>query len=402
MIFGKKSIRSLFFYIGFFFILKTGLLAGQTDLLDAYKSGPIHLEQDPEFGKNTDWNSLFYHRFCDLTVAPDGSLFIASSRQHTIFKFDPNGNLVKSFGREGQGPGDFYMPGDLSILDEKLLVVGENASSQRISFFDLEGNFKKVLKTSRPPYSPVALRDGKIAYIIHSYRGDGPSDRKRIESVLIRDINTDQETKVAEFTFNMTSILVGPGSLGFGDATSGEFLIASSHEGNLIVGNSRFPSFDVFSPEGAKISTLQLNMEQIPVTKRLISEYKEYHINQFSQESPISKDQTQDMVKQLKKASWDHMFGEHLPLYREIIVDAEGYLLVFRRTDCLGDCPIFFQVYSPEGKFICETELVEGSFRLAVNPRIRNMCFTSQGLIAMVEVKDAEEFELRVIKVAYQ
>ena len=30
------------------------------------------------------------------------------------------------------------------------------------------------------------------------------------------------------------------------------------------------------------------------------------------------------------------------------------------------------------------------------------MCFTGQGLIAMVEVKDAVEFELRVIRVAYK
>jgi hypothetical protein len=44
------------------------------------------------------------------------------------------------------------------------------------------------------------------------------------------------------------------------------------------------------------------------------------------------------VIKQLKKASWDHMFGEHL----------------------------------------------------------QNMCFTSQGLITMVEVKDVAEFELRV------
>jgi hypothetical protein len=402
MIFGKKSSRSLLFCIGFFFILEAGLMAGQTDLLDAYKSGPIHLEQDTEFGKNTDWNALFYHRFCDLTVAPDGSIFIASSRQHKIFKFDPEGNLIKSFGQEGKGPGDFYMPGDLSVLDKKFLVVGEYAGSQRVSFFDLEGNFKKVLKTSRPPYNPVALRDGKIAYIVHKYRGEGPRNRKQIESVVIRDINSEEEIKVVEFTFNSDSILVGQGSLGFGDDPSGKFFIAASKEGNLLIGNSLRPFFDVFSPEGAKISTFQLDMKPIPVTKRLISEYKKYHISQFSQESPISKDQTREMVKQLKNASWDHMFGEHLPLYREIMVDAEGNILVFRRTDCLGDCPIFFQVYSPERKFICETELVEGSFRLEVNPRIKNVCFTRQGLFAVVEVKDAAEFELRLIKVTHK
>ena len=116
----------------------------------------------------------------------------------------------------------------------------------------------------------------------------------------------------------------------------------------------------------------------------------------------VSKELQEKVMKQLKKASWDHMFGEHLSLYREILVDEEGNLLVFRRTNCLKDCQIFIQVYSSRGEFICETELVEGPFRLAVNPRIKNMCFTSQGLFAMVEVKDAAEFELRLIKVIHK
>jgi hypothetical protein len=334
-----------------------------------------------------------------MTVAPDGSLFIASSRQHTIFKFDPDGNLMTSFGQEGQGPGDFNTPGDLSVLDEKLLVVGEYALNHRISLLDLDGNFEKVLKTSRPPYSPVALRDGKIAYIVHHYRGEGPGESKKIEVVVIRDINSDEEIKVAEFTFNMASLMVGEMMLSFTDATSGAFFIASSHEGNLIVGNSLHPSLDAFSPDGTKISTIPLNIEPIPVTKHLISEYKKHHIDQMSRHRRLSQDRIQEMVKQLKKASWDHMFAENLPVYREVLVDTEGNLIVFRRTDCLEHCPILIQVYSPRGEFICETELVEDSFSLTIDPRIKNMCFTESGLIAMVEVKDAEEFELRVIKV---
>jgi hypothetical protein len=392
---------SLTLSVGFLFFLLAGLQAGQKGLQDTYKSGPIHLKQDPEYGKNTDWNSLFYHLFCDLTVAPDGSLFIASSRQHSIFKFDPEGTPIKSFGQKGQGPGDFNSPGDLSVLDGKFLVVGEYALSHRISLFDLEGNFKKLLKTDRPPYRPVALRDGKIAYIVHNYRGEGQSDRKKIESVIIRDVNNDREVLVAEFTFNMASLMVGQGSISFGDATSGDFFIASSNEGDLIVGNSLHPFLDVYSPEGSKISTIPLDIKPVPVTKELISEYKKYHIERMGRNSRLSQDQIQDMQKRLKKASWDHLFSGNLPLYREILVDSEGNILVFTKTDSLEECPVVLRVYSREGDFVCETELVEGPFSLTVDSRINNMYFAQSGLIAMVEVKDAKEFELRVIKVAF-
>lgn len=402
MLLPNNNVRFIFSCVGCFFILHAGMSYGQSDLTDSYMSGPIHLLKDPGYGRNTDWNALFYHLFCDLTVAPDGSLFIASSRQHKIFKFGPDGNLIRYFGQEGQGPGDFNMPGDLSVLDGRFLVVGEYALSQRISLFDLEGNFKKVLKTGRPPYRPVALRDGKIAYIVHNYRGEGQKDRKKIESVVIRDIHNDQEIVVDKFTFRMPSIKMGQGSMSFGGSTSGSFFIVSSGEGNLIVGNSLYPVFDVYAPDGKKITTFPLNMKPLPVTKKLISEYKKYNIDQMSRNSRLSQEQILEMQKQLKKAPWDHIFSENLPLYREVIVDVEGNLLVFTKSECLEDCPILIHVYSPEGEFICETELVEGPFSLTVDSRIKNMCFTAQGLIAMVEVKDAAEFELRVIRVPYK
>jgi hypothetical protein len=409
MIFEKKTIRSILICLVFLFSLYMDLFSAQTDLLDAYRSGPIHLEPDLDFGKSVDWNALFYHLFCDLTVAPDGSIFIASSRQHKIFKFDADGNLIKTFGQEGQGPGDFNMPGELSILDENILIVGEYPLTQRISLFDLEGNFIKLLKTSRPPYWPTALRDGKFAYVVHNYRGEGSENTVIISSVFIRDIDSDRELKVAEFTFKMSSISmwkdslrVGMSSISFGGETSGRFFIAPSKDGNLVVGNSLRPEIEVFSPEGTKISTIPLKIEPIPVTKQLIGEYKKYQIEQMNLDSRLSQDQRQELTKKLQKVSWNHLFEENLPLYRELLVDSKGNLIVFKKTDCLDECPISIRVYSPSGQFICETELVEGSFGLSIDPRIKNMSFTDRGLIAMVEVKDAPEFTLRLIRVLYK
>jgi hypothetical protein len=62
-----------------------------------------------------------------------------------------------------------------------------------------------------------------------------------------------------------------------------------------------------------------------------------------------------EMLKRLEDVSFDHLFTGHLPLYREILVDAEGNILVFGRD----------------------------------------------GLVAMVGVKDAAEHVLRVIRVRY-
>jgi len=375
--------------------------SGQSPLTDVYKAGPIRLDPDPAFGQATDWNLLFYNQFCDLTVAPDGSIFIADTRQHKIFKFDPQGKLVKSFGQKGQGPGDLNAPNKLSVLDGKYLVVGHYATDRKISLFDLEGNFKQILTTERPAYRPVALRDGRIAYISMSYRGEGPTSTKIIEAAVIRGIDGSREVSVAQNTFNWGAIMLGPGgSVSFGDGTAGETFIAATKDGNLLVGNSLETSLDVYSPAGVKLSTIDLGLEPIPVTRDYRTRYKDFQVGEMRKEHG-SDGRFREMLKQVEDASFDHLFSDHLPLYREILVDAEGNLLVFAKNECLRNCPILIRVYSAGGKFICETEVKEESFGLTVDRRQKNMVFGRTGLIAMVEVKDAEDFELRLIRVNY-
>jgi len=381
----------------------SGPPSGQSSLADIYKSGPIRLDPDPAFGKSTEWNLLFFNPYCDLAAAPDGGLFIADSREHKVYKFDAKGSFVKSFGQKGQGPGDFNSPGDLSVLDGKYLVVGEYPLANRISLFDLDGKFNRILTTRRSAYRPVALRDGKIAYLSSAHRGDGSAGTKSIQSVVIRSIDGPNEIVAAEHTFNSGSVKLDQNfSFNFsGDTTTGGAFIAATREGDLVVGSSLETHLDVYSPAGVKLSTIDLGLEPVPVTKDYIKRYKDLVVGQMKRDPRNATGLMSEYLKKLENASFDHLFADHLPLYREVLVDAEGNILVFKKTECLDDCPILIRVYSPEGKFICETEIQEGRFGLSVDPRQKNIVFRRDGLIAMVEVKDAEEYEIRVIRVKY-
>jgi len=398
--------KAAMFVVGLVVVLSpafpsSGPPPGQSPLLDVYKAGPIRLDADPEFGKDTKWNLLFFNLFCNLAAASDGCLFIADSRENKVFKFDKQGNFIKTFGQKGQGPGDLTAPMRLSSLDGKYLVVGEYALANRISLFDLDGKFNRILTTRRSVYRPVALRDGKVAYLSFAFRGDGASEKK-IESVVIRSIDGPNETTVAERTFGTGMIMVGPqSSMSFGPETTGSIFLAATKEGNLVAGSSLETHLEVYSPDGVKLSTIDLGLEPVPVTKEIIKQYKDHQIGELKRDSRYAQGPMRESLKKMEDASFDHLFADRLPLYREVLVDAEGNILVFRKTECLGDCPVLVRVYSPEGRFVCETEIQEGRFGLTVDPRQKNMVFGRDGLIAMVEVKDAEDFELRVIRVNY-
>ncbi len=398
----KLRQKNRLFVMFMMLVLPIALTIGWSkDLKKDYQSGSIVLNNASGFGETTDWKLQFYNTFTDITAAADGSIFAASNRQHTIFKFDSKGALIKSFGQEGQGPGDFNGPGDLSILDGKYLVVGEYALGHRISLFDLDGNFIELLKTQHSVYSPTALRDGKIAYLGLAHREEDSQNTVQIQTVYIKDINTQEETAVFSFRTTSRSIRLKSGmSISFGNDTGGWTYLARTFEGNLAVGVSTEPLITIYGPDGSKLTEFSLKRKPVAVTKSIVRRFKDIELNIMRQEAEHQQEIQQGRFKELEKASFDHLFSDYLPLYQEFLTDEEGNFLIFRKDDCFADCPILIEVYSPKGEFVCEMEIKTGEYNLIIDRRRKHMCFTKEGLIALVQPKiSAADFQLKMIKV---
>ena len=190
-------------------------------LIDLYKKGTIKLTNSPGYGKDTDWESMFYRKSKFITGSADGSIFISKTFEHSIYKFGPAGKYLKKFGREGQGPGDLYYPQNLSILDGKYLVIAEYQGNRQISLFDLQGKYIKKLKTEYLAYHPIALKDNKIAYF---YNGIGPGEN-RTAKIFIKDAMSGKEILVDKVSIvKKNSIDVGKGRLAY-DNYIGEIFI---------------------------------------------------------------------------------------------------------------------------------------------------------------------------------
>ena len=168
----------------------------QGQQLPYYKKGVIKLEADSQFGQNENWDLHFRDQRQDLLVAPDGTIFVASVLDHCVRMFDPSGKFIKKFGQKGQGPGDLTNPGDLSILDDKILVVGEYATLLRISLFKLDGSFVKIIKTKNSCFRPVAISKGKIAYLAMHYGPQKENSQDINKEIMILDVNSGEEKVV--------------------------------------------------------------------------------------------------------------------------------------------------------------------------------------------------------------
>ncbi len=107
-------------------------------------------------GKSHDWKEVGAVR-----VGPGGHVLVGERLGKSIRVFSPDGQLVRTLGRRGQGPGEFSGADDFGVLGDTIWV-GDRALA-RLTFFDPSGT---LLGTTRMDsgFMPVRDANGKIVH----------------------------------------------------------------------------------------------------------------------------------------------------------------------------------------------------------------------------------------------
>jgi len=67
-------------------------------------------------------------------------LYVTDTLRNAIFTTDLEGNILGSFGKRGEGNGEFNYPTEIIVRNEDLIVV--DAMNFRVQIFDRQGNFR--------------------------------------------------------------------------------------------------------------------------------------------------------------------------------------------------------------------------------------------------------------------
>jgi len=133
---------------------------------------------------------------CAVTVAPDGSIFVADGYgANYVLKFDKDRKFVKAFGGPGDEEGKFKTCHGIALdtRQGKPLLLVCNRNSNRVEYWDLDGNFVKVIQKDlrmpaavhiRGDYAVFPELQGRVTVLdkegnIVAQVGDNPNEKQR-------------------------------------------------------------------------------------------------------------------------------------------------------------------------------------------------------------------------------
>jgi len=365
------------------------LLAGGTflnaALIDFYKKGPIVMKSDPEYA-GLDYESLFYDAIRKMAVAPDGSIFVSNCKQHNIYKFK-DGKLVKTFGQFGEGPSDLYYPGEIAILDNKYVAIVEGNLNMRISLFDLDGIFVKVIRTNYPTWEIAALGNNKIAILTWNVVFEGNYSIKKVR-VIIKDILTGKDFTVLSYDEKPEKRVDEKKIYFRSGLTNTTFYLFNIGEGNLLFAHSDSPEISIYTSEGKKVNSFRIVYGQKKVTDAMKDEFRQIIM--------LEANRNRLLKESLKTGDWSNAFPEWAPYFRNIAVDSENNILVFEHNGFQKITECNFKAYSKEGTYLGESKIQFGVFEGWSD---FSLIFFKDCLYSFLQRRDTEDTLMQFVKI---
>ncbi len=136
----------------------------------------------------------------DVWVSPAGELWLAERRAREIRVYDHEGALLRTYGRQGDGPGEFQSVGDFGLVGDTLWV--SDGSLSRTTLFSLDGDVLETVtaRVEIPVTDDFMGRPVTVNLFAHALRPDG-----LIGSTFVRMVRPnlpDSVVQVPQVVFN--------------------------------------------------------------------------------------------------------------------------------------------------------------------------------------------------------
>ena len=242
-----------------------------------------------------------------------------------VFKFDSNGEFIKSFGPQGQGPGEFQNPRHIAI-DHRDNILIYDLEPQILHKYDQDGVLVNDYKMSGGEIRITSGPNPNLLAAVHTSESD---KGRTLNTHFLKLINPNLEVLqvIDEFSFEWRrdkARIIEP------------LLCWSVSRDNIYVANEdRGYEIWVHDSNGKLIRKIQKEYKQIPVSEY----FKKKILKQFPEGM---REQMSKMVD----------FPEFHPPIQNLVAGDDGLLLVSTFEEGENPEEFMFDIFNEEGVFI--------------------------------------------------
>lgn len=356
-------------------------------LAEIYKSGSVSFIPVQTIGEDSMPKGVFFEGAATVVTDAKKNIYISDYKANNIKKFDKNGKYIKSIGRKGQGPGEFFMPFMISVTSDRLIVY--DMGNWRLCTLTLEGEFIKSvgLQISQGRLLLMrALPGGEIAAGIEkAYFGEKDKPQEYFISIYSAELESTGpiysqqiwRNKYLRHEGRLTNIIQPFSPLVHWDV---------SPDGKLIIGKSDKYEIYIYSTTGEKIHTFSHPYDPVKVT----DQDKDIFFNGIAYSS--SDGSRKGVPDHIKKAT---DFPKHKSAFRHILVDSEGNILICVYRVNREEDSKYFDAFNPEGNFLGSVR-INGDEAFPFRAKINNRSFwwikaDEDGIYKIIKYRISEE-----------
>ncbi len=304
-----------------------------------------------------------------IEIGPGGDIYVLDGDEVKVFS--PAGEFLRSWGRRGEGPGDFDGTLGMALARDTVAVT----DGERVHFFDLGGRLLSSVWTGgrNSGYRASRIRSTDLGWVVEArpmtIRLDPTPPPELPREVRYLNPGTGGLGEpIATYLTQPDGV-----ELASGQRVSRAFYRNIEHgvdrKGDVYLPLGLDHEVSVYGADGVLSRVVRMEVEPVPVTDAMLEELRRELVARCQRGATWRRlCERQRYVEEIVPATIAHAH-ERVPVIGHIVVAPDGHLLISRRdlseTRASGD-PRPYDLVSPEGRFL-------GRIKVPVNFRPRSM-----------------------------
>jgi hypothetical protein len=304
------------------------------------------LEELMTIGDTDDPQLSFSGENIPFVIDDSGMIYALDSQEGCVQVYDESGQLLNTFGKKGQGPGEFSLPAGIQITPEGTLMI-EDTLNRRLSYYSFKGEHIQDISTATK-LALGAIQIDNQGNMLGTQVGAPEGGNMFFEyNKYDKELNPVFNLAKVEFPIPI------PGSGNKMNIMDVLIIYRFDNKGNIVFARNQDYEIKIFNPEGKHIRTIKKEFKPIKIT--------EEDINEMLERIPSNAGgvNAREMIE----------FPKNFPPFQNLVLDEQDKL--YARTYVKGKNKDEYVVDIFDAKGLLISQLVtKADFRLIKNNKI--------------------------------